>query len=152
MIAQASLGALMLRTLLALGLVLAIIAVAYVAMKRRNAMGGMVAPRGLGRGLNGGAGRKQQHRRRSSTGIEVVGRVGLTRTNAAVAVKFGDRVVLVAAAEQGTTSVLAEMPADEWEELTEIREQIPTPLLDNAGEAPRPSFVEALRQATSRTV
>lgn len=135
---DASLGALLLRTLFALVLVLAIIAIAYTYLKRRNAGGSSLS-------------RRRTSSRRSQNGIEIVGRVGLTRANAAVAIKFGERVLLVAAPEQGTSSVLAEMPAEEWADLTEVREQIPPHLLDGSpGDNPRPNFVEALRQATSR--
>lgn len=130
---------LLVRTVVALGIVLAIVAVAYVIAKRR---GTPAAARGVRRTV----------RRNTPAGVEVVGRVGLSRSAAAVAVRFGDRIVLLATSEQGTTTTLAEMSAAEWDEMHTVRE----PLQDVLGRAvdgaptPRPNFVEALRQATAR--
>lgn len=138
MSSDTSLVDLLVRTVVAMGIVLAIVAVAYAVAKRR----GAPAAR---------AGRRR-HRRSTVPGVEVVGRVGLGRNAGAVAVRFGDRVVLVATSESGTTTTLAEMPAAEWDELHTVRE----PLDDlvehpsiHAG-TPRIGFVEALRQATAR--
>lgn len=148
----ASLVALVIRTVLSLAVILAIVAVAYRVAKRR-ANG--TAPRpsssaGRGGNLFGAA------RRSAPAPIEVVGRVGLTRGAAAVAVRFGERIVLVSASDQGPASVLAEMSGDQWDELTTVPE-VASPIIGGipsphgaASAAQRPSFVEALRQATTR--
>jgi len=133
------------RTAISLAIVLAIVAVAYAIAKRR-----VVGGKSGGRTPRSGGGR----RRSAQQPIEVVGRAGITRSNSVVAVRFGDRVVLVCSSEQGTPSVLAEMPVGEWDDLQTIREPIATnPAESAAGDivhAPRPSFLEALRQATTR--
>lgn len=130
---------LLVRTVVSLGVVLALVAVAYVFAKRR------AAPAARG-------GSRRSLRRTAPSGVEVVGRVGLSRSAAAVALRFGDRIVLVATSEQGTTSTLAEMSAAEWDEMHTVRE----PMRDVLGRpietdpASRPNFLEALRQATAR--
>lgn len=142
MIASTGIGALLVRTAVSLGVVLAIVAVAYLVARRRS--GGVAQ-----------VDRSRFSRRRSAPPpIEVVGRVGLTRGTAAVAVRFGPRVVLIAAAEQGPSSVVADMPAEEWDEFRTVREPI-QPAAAAPSAAPQivgapPSFIEALRQATSR--
>ncbi len=147
MIATTSIGALLVRTMFSLVIVLGIVAVAYVIARRRS--GGM-APVASDNATRSRFGRRPS----APAAIEVVGRVGLTRGTAAVAVRFGDRVVLVAAAEQGPSTVITEMPAAEWDECRTVREPIdPTPVRPELGTgaiAPRPNLVEALRQATAR--
>lgn len=145
-----SLVALLARTTISLAVVLAVIAVGYRIAKRRAAG---TAAAGRGTGLSSGLFRGRRPKRAAP--IEVVGRVGLTRNAAAVAIRFGDRVVLVSASDQGTAAVLAEMPGDEWDELTAAPD--PTDPVAESGTAvsptvvqARPSFMEALRQATSR--
>jgi flagellar biogenesis protein FliO len=136
--AETSLADLLVRTIVALGIVLALIAVAYVVVKRRGAPTLRAGRRGS--------------RRTAPAGVEVVGRVGLSRSSAAVAVRFGDRIVLLATSESGTTTSLSEMSAAEWDEMHTVRE----PLQDVLGRPvdspaqPRVTFVEALRQATAR--
>lgn len=149
-----SFAALLLRTVVALGVVLAIIAVAYLVMRSR----GPAAGRGP---ASGTVGRRRTGRRRTTPApIEVVGRAGLTRTSSVVALRFGDRVVLVSATEQGPATVLAEMPAERWDELTVEREPIAAVELDPTASVAhgiadlpstsRPRFLDALREATTR--
>lgn len=139
MTADTSVADLLIRSAVSLAVVLALVAVAYLIAKRR----GPAAVQAPGRA---------KRRRTIPHGVEVVGRVGLGRTAAAVALRFGDRVVLVATSEQGSPSTLAEMSASEWDELHTVRE----PMQDVLGRpvvpgpAPRPNFLEALRQATAR--
>lgn len=130
---------LLVRTIVSLGIVLALVAVAYVIAKRRA-------------GPAGRTGTRRAARRATPAGVEVVGRVGLSRSAAAVALRFGDRIVLVATSEQGTTSTLAEMTASDWDELRTVREPLPDVVGQPVGAsaAPRPNFLEALRQATAR--
>lgn len=160
-----SFGDLLVRTIVSLGVVLALVAVAYVVAKRRGRSG--LNRSGTGRAGSARAGGARWTGRRSApAGVEVVGRAGLSRSTAAVAVRFGDRVVLVTTSEQGPTSTLAEMPAERWDELMTVRDPIAD--LGSAGctadrsrsggstagqgtpfRAPM-GFVEALRQATAR--
>lgn len=150
MIAEATIGALVARAIVSLAIVLLIVAVAYVVARRR---AGGVAPV-----AGAGSDRMRLGRRRVAPApIEVVGRVGLTRGTAAVAVRFGDRVVLIAAAEQGPSNAITEMSAADWDEFRTVREPIAATTATNAVVTPsspvvgaRPSFVEALRQATAR--
>jgi hypothetical protein len=155
--------ALTVRMLVSLAVVLAVIAVAYFVARRRangpkrlssNRWSGLSKPRRMGVD-------KPNHRSKgnSRSGLEVVGRVGLTRGSAAVALRFGDRVVLVAAGETGQATVVAEMPAFEWDESQLVREPLEFPAQRTPGVATpdptlgavsRPGFVEALRTATSR--
>ena len=145
-----SIAALLARAVVSLAIVLAVVAVAYVIARRRAGGVAPVAPGGSERSLFG-------RRRSAPAAIEVVGRVGLTRGTAAVAIRFGDRVVLVAAPEQGPSNVISEMAAAEWDEIRTVREPITaTPAGPDQTVPPtsvvgaRPSFVEALRQATAR--
>lgn len=145
--------ALTVRMLVSLAVVLAVIAVAYLFARRR--AGGRTGGRPRVPSLP----KSPSRRAAAGAGLEVVGRVGLTRGAAAVALRFGDRVVLVAAGETGQASVVAEMPAFEWDESQLVREPLefpaqrtpgatlPDPTL---GAVSRPGFVEALRMATSR--
>lgn len=141
--AEAGIGELLVRTTLSLGVVLAIVAFAYVVAKRR-----------AGRNVTGvrtGSGRTPR-RRNLPAPIEVVGRVGLTRSTTAVALRFGDRVVLVSAPEQGPSTLLTDMAAADWDELHTVREPLASgpPSANSVVGAPTPGFVEALRQATAR--
>jgi hypothetical protein len=131
------------RALVSLAIVLAVVGVAYLVARRRANGGGSPVR---------SPGRTSGRRRATAPGIEVVGRVGLGRSSAAVAVRFGDRVVLIASSESGPTTTLAEMPAERWDELRTIREPIETRAIGGArplATAP-PSLLEALRQATAR--
>lgn len=155
--------ALTVRMLVSLAVVLAVIAGAYLVARRR--ANGVKRP-ASGRRLSIavprlGGGDKLGHRSKSNPrgGLEVVGRIGLTRGSAAVALRFGDRIVLVAAGETGQATVVAEMPAFEWDESQLVREPLEFPVQRTPGVATpdptlgavsRPGFVEALRMATSR--
>lgn len=153
MTTETSIVDLLIRTVVALGVVLAIVAVAYVIAKRRGTAGARVAAGGRGAGIarTGGIPRARRSPRRSTpAGIEVVGRVGLSRNSAAVAVRFGDRIVLVATGEGGATSTLADMSAAEWDEMHTVREPIHDVLGSPVEGTPRVNFLEALRQATAR--
>jgi hypothetical protein len=146
-----SLVALLARTMISLAVVLAVVAVGYRIAKRR-ASGTASGSRGSGLSSSMFRGRRPKR----AAPIEIVGRVGLTRNAAAVAIRFGDRVVLVSASDQGTAAVLAEMPGEEWDELNAAPEDAETPSGSGVAGAPTviqtrpPSFIEALRQATSR--
>lgn len=133
---------LLIRTAVSLAIVLAIVGVAYLVAKWRARGGSPVRP----------AASRGGRRRSAPAGVEVVGRVGLNRGTAAVAIRFGDRVVLVSSSEQAGTTALCEMPADEWDELQTVREPITPAVAPNSDRtaAPRPNFIEALRQATAR--
>ena len=139
---DAGLGALLIRTVVSLAIVLAVIAIAYAVAKRRRGQTGVsTAPA-----------RRVGRRRSQPAAVEIVGRVGLNRGTAVIAIRFGDRVLLVSSSEQGGTNTLAEMPAVDWDELHTVREPLDRTAV--AGARPevvtRPSFVEALRQATAR--
>lgn len=133
---------LLIRTVVALAIVLSIVAVAYGVMRRRAT------------GRTGGlrSGRSGLARRGVAPAIEVVARVGLTRDAALMAVRFGDRVMLVSVGEQTPASVLAEMSTTDWEELHTVREPLEPDgapsIISRTNE--RPSFFEALREATTR--
>ncbi len=137
--------ALTVRMVLSLAVVMAVIAVAYLYAKRRGARGSAGARPGRTLRMPRRAGG-----RNAATALEVVGRVGLTRGAAAVAVRFGDRVVLLAAGETGSTSLVGEMPAAEWDEAHVVREPLEFPGPRTVPTEPRPGFVEALRLATAR--
>jgi hypothetical protein len=136
---------LLVRTVVSLAVVLALVALAYVVAKRRGTVGRGTA----GRGTAGGGTTRRSARRGAPAGVEVVGRVGLNRSTAAVALRFGDRVVLVTTSEQGPAATLAEMPAEHWDELQTVRAPLDDVRDGSADRAPV-GFVEALRQATAR--
>lgn len=147
------LAALVVRSLLSLAVVLAIVGVGYLVARRRGGRSVTMRPR-----ATVGSGRRP---RRTPNPLEVVARVGLSRSSVLVAVRFGDRVVLVATADGAPASVVTEMSAEQWEELQMVREAIDPTELAAASEsvAPgptsvvegiKPGFVEALRQATAR--
>ncbi len=143
------------RMVTSLAVVLAIVAVAYVVMRRRAGMmarsvrpqaGASVAPR---RGERS----QRSSRRIQRQPIEVIGRVGLSRSSAAVAIKFGDRVILVGASEQSPPTVLAEVDAATWELSDPAAEwSVPAEIVDPSDDRAlmRPSFIDALREATVR--
>lgn len=143
-------GELLLRMVVSLAVVLTLVAVAYTYARRRNGAGGL---------------RPSARRRSNSVGrLEVESRVGLARGSAAVAVRFGHRVVLVAVNDGAPSSVLAELPAEEWDadrvdpdELGSgagpfdgTTRAVGSPLDPNGIVSQRPTFLEALRTATSR--
>jgi flagellar biogenesis protein FliO len=160
---------LLVRMVSSLAIVLAIVAIAYVVMRRRAGVGGRPGARpGRNRPTTGGGVRParasrppRSPRRAHRSAVEVIGRVGLSRSTAAVAVKFGDRVLLIGASEQAQPSVLAEIDAETWE-LCQARDEfeqawtVPAEIDGRAdgrvdpAEAARPGFLEALREATVR--
>ena len=156
---------LLVRMLSSLAIVLAIVAIAYVVMRRRAGVAGRAIARPGGSrpasGRSGPSARPSRtpraQRRAHRSAVEVIGRVGLSRSTAAVAVKFGDRVLLIGASEQAQPSVLAEIDAETWE-LCQARDEfeqawtVPAEIDGNvdAAEIARPGFLEALREATVR--
>ena len=142
--ADAGLMSMLARTAMSLTVVLGIIAVAYAIVKRRAGGGTRVAR------VN-----TESRKRTAAPPVNVVGRVGLTRGTVAVAVRFGDRVILVGANEQSPPTTLAEMPAAAWEEPQIVRDRLKLVESDDqvaVGMSPstRPTVLEALRVATSR--
>ena len=172
MFAAAGIVDLFVRMVVSLAFVLGIVAVAYFAMRRRAGLAGRVNTRFAGR--RGGdrtrgshraaAGRRPRGtaRRGVRQHVEVLGRVGLSRSSSAVVLKFADRVLLVGASETAQPCVLAELDAATWELYDEdVEWSVPVELdpadHDHAGQdhiegapAVRPGFLEALREATVR--
>jgi flagellar biogenesis protein FliO len=146
---------LLVRMITSLAIVLAIVAVAYVVMRRRAGM--MVRTARPSASAVGGARRGERSprpgRRNNRQPIEVVGRVGLSRSSAAVAIKFGDRVILVGASEQSPPTVLAEVDAATWE-LSDAGAEwsVPAEIVEPSDDRvlARPGFIDALREATVR--
>ena len=139
---------LLVRSVASLAVVLAVIAIAYAVAKRR-ANGGTTS--GFTRP------RSKATSRKTPAALETVARVGLSRGSAAVAVRFADQIVLLGVTEGSPVSVLQEMPADRWDELSEVDQVVATPValegVDRELAAmTRPGFVDALREATARRV
>jgi flagellar biogenesis protein FliO len=145
------------RMVTSLALVLAIIAIAYVVMRRRAGSTPRIgrtpaSPSGSSmarRGERSPRAARRNHRQP----IEVIGRIGLSRSSAAVAVKFGDRVILVGASEQSPPTVLAEVDAATWELSDPGAEwSVPADIVEASdhGALVRPNFIDALREATVR--
>lgn len=142
------------RMLTSLAVVLALVAIAYAVMRRRAATGSSTArpsrrvpPSAVRRSVRAP---RRGHRHQP---IEVIGRVGLSRSSAAVALKFGDRVLLVGASEQAQPTVLAEIDAATWELAdAEAEWAVPAQIEDARSDVPgdRPTFLDALREATVR--
>lgn len=147
------------RMVTSLALVLAIVAMAYVVMRRRAGTTTGRASARTGTPARGGRRSTAQPRGARHTGgrrgnrsaVEVLGRVGLTRSSSAVALKFGDRVILVGASEQSQPAVLAEVDAATWE-LYQGDSEFAVPAdVERDDLAPaRPGFLDALREATVR--
>lgn len=150
-----SLVSLIVRMLVSLGIVLALVGAAYVVARRRS--NGATPVRRTG-------GKRSARRAAAPPAIEVVGRVGLSRGAMAVALRFGDAVVLVGVSEQAPSTVLREMDAERWDEIhaeqdwrvsdhvaarSDDRSDADGNLEDSII-GPRPSFVDALREATTR--
>ncbi len=139
---DAGLPELVARTAVSLAIVLAVIGVAYGLLRRRGSIGAL----------------RSSRRRASPPAIEVVGRAGLARNASAVALRFGDRVVMVGVSENASTTVLAEIEAGRWDEIHRDDEvRVPTAVPDGPSAAStigertsRSSFIEALRDATSK--
>lgn len=133
---------------MSLFVVLAVIAIAYAVAKRRANGGGT---RSFVRPALKSASRK------APATLETVARVGLSRGSSAVAVRFADQVVLLGITEGSAVTVLHEISAERWDELSDIDQVITTPValegLDRELSAmTRPGFVDALREATARRV
>lgn len=152
MLLAASVVALTVRMLVSLAVVLVVIGAAYLVARRRAGGTRVRSARPGRRPRVVVPGRRTADRgSRHGAGLEVVGRVGLTRGSAAVAVRFGDRVVLLAAGETGQATVVAEMPSTDWDDRQIIREPLELPGRPVAPEpGERPSLVEALRIVTAR--
>ena len=140
--------ALVVRSVVSLAVVLAVIAVVYTIAKRR---------------ANGGTTRafvrpaSKSASRRAPAALETIARVGLSRGSAAVAVRFADQVVLLGVTEGSPVTVLREIPAAHWDELSEVEQVVATPVAVDGvdrdlGAMTRPGFIEALREVTSRRV
>lgn len=146
---------LVVRTMLALAVVLAIVGVGYVVARRRSYhVGPIAAPRSASPAPALGARRLGLPKRRPTpNGVEVIARAGLSRNAAVVALRFGDRVLLVSVADQAPNTLLAEMSVANWDEHTTAREAIDLPAHQAASPSvvsQPPNFIEALRQATAR--
>lgn len=135
-------GALALRMVVSLAIVLGLVAIAYLVARRRQSGLTMIGPS------------RRRARPTKQTGLTIEGRAGLARGSAAVAIRFGERIVLVGVTDGAQTSVLAELPAEEWdreEDEEATVSPVRTPLDPNSVVTQRPSFIDALRDATSRT-
>ena len=155
---------LVIRSIVSLGIVLVLIGVAYLVAKRRagvsrptSRVGGRARgwTGGIARGPSAGSGRSRQHVKREPAVLETLGRVGLSRGSVAMAVRFGDQVVLLGLADGSPITVLQEMSAERWDELSAVEHVVttsmPTDVFGNET-APdrRTGFVDALREATVR--
>jgi hypothetical protein len=172
---DASFGSLVVRMLISLAIVFAFIGGGYVLLRRRQQGGMSTGLRTTGTRQRGGrtvrgersgsrSGLSMRSSRNSAAvkgsgqrrAIRVVGRVGIGRATQLVAVQFVDQVYLLAASEQGTPNVIAQLPLDEWLAATDEFESV-TPItpdlvaIDGGADrtAPR-GFVDALREATVR--
>jgi len=151
---------LLVRTVLALAVVLAIVGIGYVIARRRSNSMGSIGTVAAPRSSSAAAGARRfglPKRRPTPLGVEILARAGLARNSAVVALRFGDRVLLVSVAEQAPNTLLAEMSVDDWVEHTTARDAIdlperPTSRPDATPSvvSQTPSFLEALRQATAR--
>lgn len=148
---------LVVRTMLALAVVLAIVGVGYVVARRRSYhVGPIAAPRSASPAPAPAPGARRlglPKRRPTPNGVEVIARAGLSRNAAVVALRFGDRVLLVSVADQAPNTLLAEMSVANWDEHTTAREAIDLPAHQAASPSvvsQPPNFIEALRQATAR--
>lgn len=139
---------LVVRSLLALAVVLAIVGIGYVIARRRTLRVGTTAratasdPGGRRRGL--------PKRRPPAVALEALSRIGLARNATLVAVRFGDQVLLVSVAEQAPTTLIAQMPVEQWDEHVTARESIDVDATNPTVVSAPPSLLEALRQATAR--
>ena len=151
---------LLVRTVLALAVVLAIVGIGYVIARRRSNSMGSIGTTTAPRSSSADAGARRfglPKRRPTPLALEILARAGLARNSAVVALRFGDRVLLVSVAEQASNTLLAEMSVDDWVEHTTARDAIDLPERPTSRpDAPpsvvsqTPSFLEALRQATAR--
>lgn len=158
---------LVVRMLVSLAIVLGLMFGAYWFMRRRQGYGPMGVPRlgrpqgstrkvgalgaitGMGAGRSNGA-RPVGNRR----GLRVLGRVGVGRTSQVVAVQFADKVLLMAAGDAATPTVIAEMDLAAWTAATEAADdELALPVVREAIDPaqPRPvGLIASLREATTR--
>lgn len=166
-------GELVVRMVVSLSIVLGLVTVAYGVARRRQRRSGRSAFR--------------RRARAQAPTLDVEARAGLARGATAVAVRFADRIVLIGVSDGAASTVLAEIPASEWDRVPEPPAASGTggsdvddadasdgpgdsddttpsnPLLLGPGQRPvrtpfdpngvvseRPSFLEALRDVTSR--
>jgi flagellar biogenesis protein FliO len=149
------------RMAISLAVVLGLMFVAYKILKRRQSGGSISSGRPSRRsamGRSGGQARGLRTRGSASKqGLKVVGRVGLSRNNAVLAVQFGERIFMVGTSEQAPPSVLAEVELSTWTSAGEariidepVRSIRPAPAARPQLGTGRMGFVEALREATAR--
>jgi flagellar biogenesis protein FliO len=157
------LGDLLLRMVLSLVVVLGLVLGAYAILRRRQGTPSgreLRSERGerrtglLGR-TAGGLAPKSGNRR----GLKIVGRVGVSRTTSVVAIQFADRVLMIGTSEQAAPSVLAELDLETWTASTATPDDL-QPIARPSSSGPggsagtagarRPSFLDALRDATTR--
>ncbi len=155
-------GELVVRMVVSLSIVLGLVTVAYGVARRRQRRSGRTAFR--------------RRARAQAPTLDVEARAGLAHGASAVAVRFADRIVLIGVSDGAASTVLAEIPASEWDrvpepppdsndagEAADDEETSTSPLSLGPGQAPirtpfdpngvvseRPSFLEALRDVTSR--
>jgi len=138
--ADVSMGELLVRSVISLAVVLGIVFGAYAVLRRRMNGGGSFRPgtrltsamRALttpGRFTTPAASASAPARatRQNRNGLRVLGRATVGRSAQVTAVQFGDRVLLVAANDQGTPALLAEVDGREWEHLTAPTRELAIP-------------------------
>ncbi len=150
-------GALLVRMVVSLAVVLALVFAAYAILRRRQGFssGGLGSGRAVKSARRGSLLRSKSGSSSSKgRGLRVVGRIGVGRTASVVAVQFADRVFMLGASEQGPPTVLAELDLDAWnnateplEDLAPISRAVGGPLAEGGKRA---GFVDALREATTR--
>jgi flagellar biogenesis protein FliO len=160
-------GALIIRMLVSLAVVLGLILCAYLVAKRRRG-GSSISSTGKSTSIVGsivaggvakasGAGRRPARTGISKRGLQTLGRLGLSRTSNVLAVQFADRVYLVGTSDSDAPAVLADVSMDTWLEAIEPPEDasglaagapgIVGVSLDSKG---RPKLLDALRDRTAR--
>jgi hypothetical protein len=158
-------GALILRMLVSLAIVLGLILVAYVIVKRRRGgssmsstgktsmVGSFVAGRV---GKASGTGRRPARSGAPKRGLQTLGRIGLSRTSNVHALQFADRVYLLGTSDSDAPSVLAEITLEAWLEAIEPSDDLDGPgsvakgIVGRPMESDRPGLLDALRDRTTR--
>ena len=151
-------GALLIRMIVSLAVGLGLVFAAYAILRRRNTFSSGGA--GNGRATKSGRRPSSLVRSKSGTagsrgkGLSVVGRIGIGRTVSVVAVQFGNRVFMLGASEQGAPSLLAELDLEQWNQATQLPEDL-APIRHSGSGAPEASskrvgFLDALRESTTR--
>lgn len=158
--ADVSMGELLARSAVSLAVVLALVLGAYVIMRRR-VSGEVRARRPTGgsrlraRSMTGVAARSDRGGRIARNGLRVVGRAGVGRTASVTAVQFGERVLLIGAADHGAPTVLAELDGAVWAQCTDSVRQLAIPTTaagdpDVGHEHAQRGLLDTLREATTR--